>query len=109
MKKVYAVEQKPTYSLIAYAARVEELFAQAVQVKALAATQECILKNVFYQRIKQPLKQCGNLKYETIKDYDRFKIEMMKIESELQSSSKKETENTTKCQAVNKNQQKRKK
>ena len=101
MKKFYAVEQKPTESLIAYAARVEELFAQAVEVKALAATQECILKNVFYQGIKQPLKQCGNLKYETIKDYDRFKIEMRKIESELQSSSKKETENATKCQAVN--------
>lgn len=101
MKKFYAVEQKPTESLISYAARVEELFAQAVEVKALAATQECILKNVFYQGIKQPLKQCGNLKYETVKDYDRFKIEMRKIESELQSSSKKETETTTKCQAVN--------
>ena len=101
MKKFYAVEQKPTESLITYAARVEELFAQAVQVKALSTTQEAILKSVFYQGIKQPLKQCGNLKYETIADYDRFKIEMRKIESDLQETSKKETESTTNCQAVN--------
>lgn len=57
MKKFYAVEQKPTESLISYAARVEELFAQAVEVKALSKTQENILKSVFYQGIKQPLKQ----------------------------------------------------
>ena len=101
MKKFYAVEQKSTESLITYAARVEELFAQAVEVKALQATQENILKSVFYQGIKQPLKQCGNLKYETTIDYDRFKIEMRKIESDLQASSKKETETSTKCQAVN--------
>ena len=101
MKKFYAVEQKPTESLITYAARVEELFAQAVEVKALQKTQESILKSVFYQGIKQPLKQCGNLKYETIADYDRFKIEMRKIENDLQATSKKENESSTKCQAVN--------
>ena len=42
-----------------------------------------------------------DLKYETIADYDRFKIEMRKIESDLQATSKKETESTIKCQAVN--------
>ena len=72
------------YQTKKYAGRVEELFGQAVEVKALTTTQECILKNVFYQGIKQLLKQCGNLKYETIKDFDRFKIEMRKIKSELE-------------------------
>ena len=60
MKKFYAVEQKPTESLVTYAARVEELFSQAVEVKSLNASQEIILKNVFYQGLRQPLKQCGN-------------------------------------------------
>lgn len=102
MKKFYAVEQKPSESLVNYAARIEELFSQAVQVKALDAGQECILKSVFYQGLRQPLKQFGNLKYETIRDYDRFKIEMRKIESELESSTKKENEkeSTTKCNTV---------
>ena len=55
---------------------MEELFSQAVEVKALNASQEIILKHVLYQGLRQPLKQCGNLKYETITDYDKFKIEM---------------------------------
>ena len=101
MKKFYAVEQKSTELLITYAARVEKLFAHAVQVKAFSTTWEAILKFVFYQGIKQPLKQCRNLKYETIAEYDRFEIDMRKIESDLQATSKKETESTTNCQAVN--------
>ena len=100
MKKFYAIEQKPTESLVSYAARVEELFSQAVEVKALNASQEIILKNVFYQGLRQPLKQCGNLKFETITDYDKFKIEMRKIESDLEVSSAKEKE-SAKCNAVN--------
>lgn len=102
LKKFYAVEQKSTELLIAYATRVEELFAQAVQVKALKPTQEEILKSVFYQGLLQPLKQCGNLKYETIKDYDRFKVEMRKIESELEASTKKDKEKeSVKCNLIN--------
>lgn len=100
MKKFYAVEQKPAESLINYAARIEELFSQAVQVRALEATQETILKSVFYQGLRQPLKQFGNLKFETIRDYDRFKIEMRKIESELESSTKKEKESAAKCSTI---------
>ena len=102
MKKFYAAEQGPTESLITYAARIEELFAQAVEVKALDPGQETILKLVFYQGLRQPLKQFGNLKFETIKDYDRFKIEMRKIESELENSTKKEKdkESSAKCNLV---------
>lgn len=100
MKKFYAIEQKPKETLISYAARVEELFSQAVEAGALAPTQEKILKSVFYQGLSQPLKQFGNLKYETVADYDRFKVEMRKIESELDTTTKKETESATKCQSV---------
>lgn len=109
LKKFYAVEQKPTESLINYAARIEELFAQAAEVGALNSTQEEILKSVFYQGLRQPLKQFGNLKYETVRDYDKFKIEMRKIESELAAStandtSSKEKETGVKCNAINQNQ-----
>ena len=99
MKKLYAAEQGPTESLITYAAQIEELFAQAVEVKALDPEQETVLKSVFYQELRQPLKQFGNLKFETIKDYDRFKIEMLKKESELENSTKKEKdkESSAKC------------
>ena len=99
MKKFCAAEQMPKESLITYAARIEELFAQAVEVKALDPGQEVILKSVFYQGLRQPLKQFGNLKFETIKDYDRFKIEMRKIESEMDSSTKKDKEKEKKAAA----------
>lgn len=106
--KFYAVEQKSSESLIAYATRIEEIFAQACSVGALKPTQEEILKSVFYQGLKPPLQQFGNLKYETVKDYDKFKVEMRKIENEINSaqtkeSSAKEKEPATKCNAVNPN------
>ncbi|MCG7879679.1 MAG: hypothetical protein JAY75_19795 [Candidatus Thiodiazotropha taylori] len=107
LKKFYAVEQKSSESLVAYATRIEELFAQACAVGALRPTQEEILKSVFYQGLKPPLKQFGNLKYETVKDYDKFKVEMRKIENELNSSQAKESkekETATKCNAINANQ-----
>ena len=73
-----------------------------MEVKALDPGQETILKSVFYQGLRQPLKQFGNLKFETIKDYDRFKIEMRKIVSELENSTKKEKdkESSAKCNLV---------
>lgn len=106
LKKFYAVEQKTSESLINYSARIEELFAQAIEVGALKPSQEEILKSVFYQGLRQPLKQFGNLKYETVKDYDKFKIEMRKIESELAASTTKETtskekDTSAKCNAMN--------
>lgn len=109
LKKFYAVEQKPSESLINYAARIEELFAQAISVGDLRQTQEEILKSVLYQGLKQPLKQFGCLKYETVKDYDKFKIEMRKIENEITLSAVKETstkekETGARCNATNQNQ-----
>ena len=64
---------------------------------------------MFYQGLKQPLKQFENLKYETVKDYDKFKTEMRKIENEIAISAAKETsvkekETCAKCNAVNQNQ-----
>ena len=97
-----SAEKGPKESLITYAARIEELFAQAVEVIALDPGQETILKSVFYQGLRQPLKQFGNLKFETIKDYNRFKIEMQKIESELENSTKteKDKESSANCNLV---------
>ena len=77
-KKFYAAEQGPQESLITYAARIEELFAQAMEVKTLDPGQETILKLVFYQGLRGLLKQFGNLNFDTIENYDPFKIELRK-------------------------------
>lgn len=111
LKKFYAVEQKSSESLISYAARIEELFSQAIEVGALKPSQGEILKSVFYQGLRQPLKQFGNLKYETVRDYDKFKIEMRKIESEMatttptsKESNSKEKDTSAKCNTMTQNQ-----
>ena len=103
LKKFYAVEQGAKESLVTYGARVEELFAQAIEAKAVDAGQEKLLKSVFYQGLRPELRQFGNLKFETIGDYDKFKIEMRKIEEDLEKSTKKdkEKENSAKCNLVN--------
>lgn len=76
-KKFYACQQEENETYNTYAARVEELFAQAVEMNAMKSTNEKILMN-HYQGMAQPLKQLANLKFDTIKHYDKFKIEVRK-------------------------------
>lgn len=87
-----------------FAARVEDIFSQAIELKVLVSTQEEILKNVLYQGLRTNLKQASNYKYETVKDYDKFKIELRKIESNI--IEEKEKDNKAKCSAATKIEQK---
>lgn len=109
LKKLYSCEQKKDELLINYAARLEEVFAEAVDLKALTPVQEKdALKCVLYQGMKQALKQLCNYKFETIDDYDKFKIECRKIESEmtLNLKSTKKNDSTTQNQAMTKQPEK---
>lgn len=74
MRKSYACVQEPEESVASYAAGVEEVFSQAIELKMIAPTHDEILRNVLYQGLQPQLKQLANFKYETIKDYDKFKI-----------------------------------
>lgn len=67
----------------AYASRLEELHAQAIELKAIDRSSDDLLKQVLYQRLDTELKHTAQYKYETIKDYDRFKIELRKFEADL--------------------------
>lgn len=87
-----------------FADRVEDIFSQAVELKVLVSTQEEILENVLYQGLRTNLKQASNYKYETVKDYDKFKIELRKIESNI--IEEKEKDNKAKCSAATKIEQK---
>ena len=55
-----------------------------------------VLKRVFYQGLKTIIKQLAYNKCDTIEDYDNFKIEVRKIEADLQVSK----EETKKCNAA---------
>lgn len=107
LKNFYACQMEPNETFTKYAARVEELFAQAVDIDVLKPSNIKLLKTIVYQGKSQPLKQNANLKYETTPDYDKFKTEVQKIESEMKSAAAaaktKDFTHSAKCNAVNEN------
>ena len=98
LRKFYACSQDTSESISSYAARVEDLFAQGVQLKVLLSTQEEILQNVVFEGLRPHIRQMANYKFDTIKDYDRFKVELRKIENHIDEDATKEKK--TKCQAA---------
>lgn len=104
LRKFYACTQGQNETVTMFASRVEDIFSQAVELRALVSTQEEILKNVLYQGLRTNLKQASNYKYETVKDYDKFKIELRKIENSI--NEEKEKDNKAKCSAATKIEQK---
>ena len=98
LKKFYASKQEVNESVLKYASKLEEIFAQAGEIGAINPSHENTLKSVFYSGLRQPLKQMCNYKFETIHDYDKFKVEVRKIESEMDSMQK---ETTGKCHSAN--------
>lgn len=88
MKKLYSCHQEPSESVVTYATRVEELFAEAIDLKAVEPAHEnTILKNILYQGLSQPLRQMCHYKFDTVDNYDDFKVECRKLESELKDGS----------------------
>jgi hypothetical protein len=99
LKQFYACRQEDSESLITYAARIEEIYAQAAELGAIGPHSKTTLKNVFYQGLKQPLKQMCVYQYYTFDDYDKLKVECRKVESELPTVPNADVK--TKCHAAN--------
>ena len=98
MRKFYSCSQNGTENVTAYAERVEDLFSKAVEMGALLASQDIIMKNVLYQGLRPQLRQMATFKYDLIKDYSQFKVELRKIESQLEDDVGREAKSTT-CHA----------
>lgn len=99
LRQLYVCKQEDKETVISYASRVEDIFAQAVEVGAIEPHHEHSLKNIFYQGLQYPLKQMCSYPYYTIDDYDKFKVECRKVESEMKFMETKETK--SKCHAAN--------
>ena len=98
LKKFHACEQGENEPVVKYASRVEEMFSRAVELGALARTQQILLKSVFYEGLNVELKIASAFKYETTSDYNMFKAEIRKLEQEFQS--RKSTGKSKQCQAT---------
>jgi hypothetical protein len=62
----------------------------------LKVSEEETLRCVFFEGLRQPLKQMAAYKFEVIKDYDKLKVEIRKMENEL-NANKEKPENKAKC------------
>ncbi len=83
LRKFYACTQEPTETVINYASRLEEISARAIALGTMKKDNDRILKKVFYQGLLLNIKQLAFNKCDSIDDYDRFKIEVRKIEADL--------------------------
>ena len=83
LKKFYSCVQQSKESVRGYSSRLEELFSQACDVGGLRRSEEGILKQVLYQGLRREIKQMAVYPCNTIDDYDRFKVELRKIEADL--------------------------
>ncbi|XP_053372981.1 uncharacterized protein LOC123532109 [Mercenaria mercenaria] len=84
MKKFYSCVQGLD-TINNYAAKLEDLYSKAIELGAITRRED-LLKQVLYQGLRIELKHIAQYKFETIPDYDRFKIELRKLEAEMKSA-----------------------
>ena len=83
LRKFYACQQETSETVATYASRIEKMFARAVTLGGMKKGDNKILKKVFDQGLKPQIKHLAFSKCDLIEDYDKFKIEVRKIEADL--------------------------
>ena len=83
LKKFYSCDQLEDESVTFYSYRLEEIFDQAVQIKALKRSDVLILKQVFHAGLRKDLKFMSVYQFDRIGSYDDLKKEVRKLESDM--------------------------
>ena len=96
LKKFYNCHKEEGESLEAYASRLEEIFAQALEMEAVKPSEKDSLRRVLYSGLPLSLKQIASYAFATEKDYDKFKLQLRTLENELLVSKETESSTTTK-------------
>ena len=89
LRKFYSCQQLPKETITLYSTRLEEIYSQAVTLGALPQDDK-ILQRVLYHGLTTDIKHMATYKNDVIQDYDKFKIELRKIEADLTSTSQKQ-------------------
>lgn len=105
MKKLYDCCQQPGETITSYTSRIEELFLKAVEMDAIHGTEgKKKLKSILYQGLTPDLKQWAKFEYQTIEDFEEFKIALRRIENDINTNKQSTTK--TKCNSLNKKEDK---
>lgn len=100
LKQLYAVEQREGETVAAYCFRLEDICAEAVERRVIEGNLEQKMKGILYEGLREPLKQMTTYKFDTITDYDRFKIEVRKIEKSQVTATKEKQKTSAICKAA---------
>ena len=101
MKKFHNCTQQPKESVTRYTTLLEEYFDRAVQLGAMHRQDTITLNYDLYQGLHKELKHLSTSKCDIIQDYDIFKIELRKLESEVDSEKQVENQQQSCKVAIN--------
>ena len=96
MKTFYSCQQKENESVASYACRLEEIFDSAIHLKALKRSDTIILKEVLHAGLNKKLKLMSMYQCDKLTNYDDFKREIRKLETNIVESSTQESRKTCK-------------
>ena len=98
--KLFNCKQGPKETITDYASRIEELSAQAAKLDGSSQGDDKVLKNILYQGLRKEFSLRAAYKNDIIEDYDKFKLELRKIESELSAEQSETKQEPKKCNAA---------
>ena len=83
LSKFYSSKQEEHETVTKWSCRLEDILATAVERKLVQADQvDEMLRNMFYQGLKPTLKDICAYKFEQIKDFDKLRVAIRKIEQD---------------------------
>ena len=90
MKLFYAAEQKPGEDVASWAARLEDLMDQAVELgKVTEQDQNDLLKEQFWNGLRDELQEGTEHKYDTIKSFDDLEVYIREVKEKRKDKEKK--------------------
>ncbi|XP_067673439.1 uncharacterized protein [Haliotis asinina] len=84
MASFYSAKQLPDEDVTTWGCRLEDLYAKATQNSNPSIDEiNQALKSVFWQGLKPALKDISGHKYDSIQDFDKFRVAIRRLEHEL--------------------------
>ncbi|VDH91924.1 Hypothetical predicted protein [Mytilus galloprovincialis] len=92
LAKFYSAKQKVDEDITSWSCRLEDILSQAVDRKLVKPTDtNDMLRSMFWTCMRQDLKDISGYKFETVNDFDKFRVEIRKLEQNHLKNTKQTT------------------
>lgn len=107
LARFYSASQKEDEDVTKWSCRLEDILSTAVERKLVnPSLVNEMLHNMFWQGLRPSLKDISGYKFEQIKDFDKLRVEIRKIEQDHILLDSKPKENKAQCNNVEKSDDK---